>query len=128
MRKSIKNSKGLQDLFKEGDDSLCKVFRLQISTAVEVYSDFKKNKFLDTRLLAILENTYIFKTFKPAYLKSIALESELRKFRANDVVFKEGDKSLDLFLIVKGEVFFKKSTGDKLRVMSQSNIFGERGL
>jgi CRP-like cAMP-binding protein len=44
------------------------------------------------------------------------------------VIFKEGDKSLDLFLIVKGEVYFKKSTGDNLRVMSQSNIFGERGL
>lgn len=44
------------------------------------------------------------------------------------MVFKEGDKSSDLFLIVKGEVYFKKSTADNLRVMSQSNIFGERGL
>lgn len=79
LRKSIKNQKGLQDLFQKDDESECKVFRLPISAAIEVYSDFRKNKFLDARLLAILENTYIFKTFKPSQLKSIALDSELRK-------------------------------------------------
>lgn len=79
MRQSIRGTKGLQELFKEGDNTVCKVFTLHINTAKEIFSDFRKNKFLDARLLAILENTYIFKTFKPSNLKSIALDSELRK-------------------------------------------------
>jgi len=57
MRMSIRKNTELQDLFKEGDHSSCKVFSLQINVAKEIYSDFKKNKFLDSRLLAILENT-----------------------------------------------------------------------
>jgi len=36
LRMSIKNQKGLQDLFQKEDESECKVFRLPISSAVEV--------------------------------------------------------------------------------------------
>jgi hypothetical protein len=36
LRMSIKNQKGLQDLFQKDDESECKVFRLPISSAVEV--------------------------------------------------------------------------------------------
>lgn len=56
-RASVRTNKKLIDLFSENDNSTCKVFSLQINTAKVVYSDFKKNKFLDSRLLAILENT-----------------------------------------------------------------------
>lgn len=56
-RVSVRTNKKLIDLFSETDNSTCKVFSLQINTAKVVYSDFKKNKFLDSRLLAILENT-----------------------------------------------------------------------
>jgi len=37
LRMSIKNQKGLQDLFqKKDDESECKVFRLSINAAVEI--------------------------------------------------------------------------------------------
>jgi len=36
LRMSIKNQKGLQDLFQKDDESECKVFRLSINAAVEI--------------------------------------------------------------------------------------------
>lgn len=69
----------------------------------------------------------------PAHAREAMLaDARLRRFRAGDVVFREGDPARDLHVIVAGHfsLHVTLDTGEEvmLRVLGQGEIFGEMAL
>jgi len=78
-----------------------------------------------------LKQTLLFKDLTEDELVEIILIGHLKKFKANQIIFEEGDPGDDLFLIVDGSVRISKiqnKNEEALAILESKSFFGEMTL
>lgn len=78
-----------------------------------------------------LRQTLLFKDLTEDELVEIILIGHMKKFKANQIIFEEGDPGNDLFLIVDGAVRISKiqnKNEEALAILESKSFFGEMTL
>ena len=76
-------------------------------------------------------NLAFFKSFGEGELGEIMLYSELKNFDNGQIIFKEGDAAVELYVIVTGKVEILKSISGQsvsIATLEENDIFGENAI
>ncbi|MEQ1725266.1 MAG: cyclic nucleotide-binding domain-containing protein [Sphingopyxis sp.] len=94
------------------------------------FADLPGNHSVDHWLDFIGRRVSIFEDVSPLQLREFMLDSDVRSYRAGDVVFERNDPGSSLFAIADGEVLVEIDAKDSRRTVpiGTGTIFGEVGL
>ncbi|MCC6277900.1 MAG: cyclic nucleotide-binding domain-containing protein [Oligoflexia bacterium] len=83
-------------------------------------------------LIGLLKKIPPFEFLSPEVLRSVSKHAKLKKFPAGARVFKQGDSSTELYVLIQGEVRVvrRDAQGQKVPIVSlkQGSVFGEGGF
>lgn len=83
---------------------------------------------LDEKLLLICQKIKFFKDISVTNIPKLVQHPKLIKYKAGEIILKEGDESKEFYYVVKGEVRVIKKIGgtnQNLATMREGRIFGE---
>ncbi|MEQ1688032.1 MAG: NAD(P)-binding domain-containing protein, partial [Sphingopyxis sp.] len=94
------------------------------------FADLPGNQSVDYWLDFIGSRVSIFEDVSPLQLREFMLDSDVRLYRAGEVVFERNDTGSSLFAIADGDVVVEVNAGGSSRTVSinAGTIFGEVGL
>lgn len=82
--------------------------------------------------LEILADVELFRALSPEAFELVAVEAQLRSLRRGDVIFSEGEDSLEMFVVERGRIAIANRSSDGresvLALMEAGDVFGEMGL
>ncbi len=92
--------------------------------------DRKKEKTypLDSKIINILTSSTLFNNFSSQEIENLLLLSDQRTYPQNTFIFQQGDRSTELYFILKGKVEIKTDKKQTIAVLGQGDFFGEMAL
>lgn len=101
---------------------------LWLSRVIEFATSHEAGNIMNTmQKVFVLRNIELFKKLPGEILFIIAEETELRDFVAEEIIFKQGDPPLGLFMIVSGTVYIQKNK-TVINQLTENAFFGELAL
>ncbi|MBO9713238.1 cyclic nucleotide-binding domain-containing protein [Sphingomonas sp.] len=94
------------------------------------FARFKAKRSVDQWLELLRSNVMILNELSPLQMREFMLDSEVRSYKPNDVIFERNDSGSSLFAIAQGSVLVEIDPADpRVTVpIPQGSIFGEVGL
>jgi len=90
---------------------------------------FRKAEKEDSNIYAVLSKVPIFSDLNKKELRAIERILHRRKYKENEILLKEGDPGVGMYIIEKGRVNIKLGKEEKLlAVLSDGEFFGEIAL
>jgi len=91
-------------------------------------SDTKEGKTGIDRKIELLQKNPIFQTIKIKYIKRLAGECVERTFRSSEIIMREGELGLGLYVIVSGKVKITTKLNEKGIFLENDSVIGELSL
>jgi cGMP-dependent protein kinase 2 len=94
------------------------------------FARFKANRSVDQWLEMLRQNVMILNELSPLQMREFMLDSEVRAYRAGEVVFERADPGSSLFAIAQGSALVEVDKDNPAITVpiEQGSIFGEVGL
>jgi len=94
------------------------------------FARFKANRSVDQWLEMLRRNVMILNELSPLQMREFMLDSEVRSYKAGDVVFERADPGSSLFAIAQGSALVEVDKDNPAITVpiEQGSIFGEVGL
>jgi len=90
---------------------------------------FRKEQKTEKSIYTVLENIPIFKDLSKKEIRAVERILHKRTYKANEVLFKEGDPGVGMYIIEQGHVNITLGPENKLlAVLSDGEFFGEIAL
>jgi len=90
---------------------------------------FKKNKIVEESIFSVLKRLPIFQDLNYKELKAVERILHRRTYRADEVIFKEYEPGVGMYIIESGKVHITLGKENKLLVLlSSGDFFGEMAL
>ena len=82
----------------------------------------------EKQLMRVLQKTSVFKKLTLEQAKKLLHICEIRKYRAGEVLYKEGSPSTDMFILVSGQLIVRKGGRAVIAEIMPVSLVGEMGL
>ncbi|MEO9130739.1 MAG: cyclic nucleotide-binding domain-containing protein [Sphingomonas sp.] len=94
------------------------------------FARLKENRTVDQWLEMLRENIMVLNELSPLQMREFMLDSEVREYKAGDVVFERADPGSSLFAIAQGSALVEVDKDNPAITVpiEQGSIFGEVGL
>jgi CRP/FNR family cyclic AMP-dependent transcriptional regulator len=90
---------------------------------------FKKEDNNSENISSILKKVPIFSDLSPNDLKALVRILHRRNYRREEIIFKEGDVGVGMYIVEKGTVFVRlEQSGEIVAELSDGEFFGELSL
>ena len=87
----------------------------------------RRDNIAENQLMRALQRTSVFKNLTLEQAKKLLRICEIRKCRANEVLYKEGSPSTDMFILLSGQLTVRKGGRAIIAEIMPVNLIGEMG-